>query len=133
MTGYGRASATFADMEITAELRAVNNRYLDCTVKLPRLYSYAEDRLVRAVKAAVARGKVEVFFTVRRSGGESAVALNRPVAEGYLRAMRETLPGCGQRRPGRQEPPYRCRPQGRCRGQPPHMRSQCIPPARLRR
>ena len=95
MTGYGRASATFADMEITAELRAVNNRYLDCTVKLPRLYSYAEDRLVRAVKAAVARGKVEVFFTVRRSGGESAVALNRPVAEGYLRAMREMAQAFG--------------------------------------
>ena len=40
MTGYGRASVTFGDKTITAELRSVNNRYLDCTVRCPRLYAF---------------------------------------------------------------------------------------------
>ena len=42
MTGYGRAVGVFADKQITVELRSVNNRYLDCGVKLPRLYSFCE-------------------------------------------------------------------------------------------
>ena len=43
MTGYGRAVQTLRGREITAELRSVNNRFLDCGVKLPRSFSYAED------------------------------------------------------------------------------------------
>lgn len=88
MTGYGRAQRTCDDLEITAEVRAVNNRYLDCTVKLPRLYSYAEDRIKQCVKAQVSRGKVDVFLTINHTGGSDvAVSLNRPVVEGYLAAM----------------------------------------------
>ena len=87
MTGYGRAIQTFEDLEITAEIRAVNNRYLDCTVKLPRLYAYAEDRIKQCVKAQVSRGKVDVYLTISHPGGDVAVSLNRPVVEGYLTAM----------------------------------------------
>ena len=87
MTGYGRAIQTFEDLEITAEIRAVNNRYLDCTVKLPRLYAYAEDRIKQCVKAQVSRGKVDVYLTINHPGGDVAVSLNRPVVEGYLTAM----------------------------------------------
>ena len=43
MTGYGRAVQTFENREITVEIRSVNNRYLDCSVKLPRVFSFAED------------------------------------------------------------------------------------------
>ena len=49
MTGYGRARETINGRDITVELRSVNNRYLDCTVKMPRMYIFAED----AVKAVV--------------------------------------------------------------------------------
>ena len=45
MTGYGRASRSFEGREITVEVRSVNNRYLDCNVRLPRIYSYAEDQI----------------------------------------------------------------------------------------
>ena len=50
MTGYGRAVATIDGREITAEIRSVNNRYLDCSVKLPRLYVFAEEAIKAAVK-----------------------------------------------------------------------------------
>ena len=51
MTGYGRAVETIDGREITAELRSVNNRYLDCTVKMPRLYAFAEDSVKRMSRA----------------------------------------------------------------------------------
>ena len=88
MTGYGRATQTFEGREITVELRSVNNRYLDCNVKLPRIYSYTEDRVKQLVKENVTRGKVDVFITVTNTAGEEVkISLNRPVLEGYLAAM----------------------------------------------
>ncbi len=89
MTGYGRAVASFNGREFTVEVRSVNNRYLDCTVKLPRTLSFAEDAVKQAVKATVSRGKVDVFISMRTENGEDVtVCVNRGVAEGYLAAMR---------------------------------------------
>lgn len=88
MTGYGRAVETVAGREITVEVRSVNNRYLDCTVKLPRLFSFAEDALKQKVKEYVTRGKVDVYVSVGAcQTGDVAISLNRPVLEGYLAAM----------------------------------------------
>ena len=85
MTGYGRAVRTLNGREITVELRSVNNRFLDCTVKLPRAFSYAEGAIKQTVKAGVARGKVDVFVGVNATAEENVrVSLNRPVLEGYL-------------------------------------------------
>lgn len=53
MTGYGRAVETVAGRVYTVEIRSVNNRYLDCGVKLPRSYSFAEDPVKKRLKAAV--------------------------------------------------------------------------------
>ena len=89
MTGYGRAVKTIDGREITAEIRSVNNRYLDCTVKMPRLYGYAEDAVKVRIKGAVSRGKVDVFIAVNMmEDTQLRVGLNRPVLEGYLSAMR---------------------------------------------
>lgn len=89
MTGYGRAVQTVSGREITVEIRSVNNRYLDCTVKLPRLFSFAEDAVKQCVKDTVARGKVDVFITVSaQEDSDLVISLNRPVLEGYLEAMR---------------------------------------------
>ncbi len=89
MTGYGRACKSFDSREITVEVRSVNNRYLDCNVKLPRMFSYAEDRIKQLVKEHVTRGKVDVYLTVSYANGEEVkITLNRPVLEGYLQAMR---------------------------------------------
>ena len=88
MTGYGRAVRLTEGCEISVEIRSVNNRYLDCNVKLPRAYSYVEDRVKQLVKESVSRGKVDVFISVTNPAGEDVkIALNRPVLEGYLSAM----------------------------------------------
>ena len=92
MTGYGRAVETVNGREFTVELRSVNNRYLDCSVRLPRLLSFAEDAVKQAVKQSVSRGKVDVFISVRSEGGEETkVSLNSSVLEGYLSAMRQMV------------------------------------------
>lgn len=88
MTGYGRAVETVNGREFTVELRSVNNRYLDCSVRLPRILSFGEEAVKQAVKAAVSRGKVDVFITVRsEAGDEVQVTLNEGVLKGYLDAM----------------------------------------------
>ena len=98
MTGYGRAVRTFAGRELTVEIRSVNNRYLDCNVRLPRLYAYAEDALKQRVKQHVTRGKVDVFVSVASAEAEPMeISLNRPVLEGYLAAMRAVAAEYGVR------------------------------------
>ena len=88
MTGYGRAVETVNGREFTVELRSVNNRYLDCSVRLPRILSFGEDAVKQAVKASVSRGKVDVFITVRSEAGDDIqVSLNENVLKGYLDAM----------------------------------------------
>ena len=88
MTGYGRAVATVNGREFTVELRSVNNRYLDCSVKLPRTLSFAEETVKQAVKNAISRGKVDVFISVHSENGtEAKVSFNAAVVEGYLAAM----------------------------------------------
>ena len=89
MTGYGRVVETVDGKEITAEIRSVNNRYLDCNVKLPRIYAFAEDAIKQKVKTSISRGKVDVFLTIASVGTSPVqISLNRPVLEGYLSAMR---------------------------------------------
>ena len=88
MTGYGRGEAVLHGRPITVEVRSVNNRYLDCTVKLPRIYVFAEDAVKSAVQAHISRGKVDVFVTIGPSeDGDMTIAVNRPVADGYYAAL----------------------------------------------
>ena len=90
MTGYGRAVETVNGREFTVELRSVNNRYLDCTVKLPRSLSFAEDAVKQAVKNTISRGKVDVFISVHSEGAADVkVSLNAAMVEGYLAAMKQ--------------------------------------------
>ena len=92
MTGYGRAVETVNGREFTVELRSVNNRYLDCTVKLPRMLSFAEDAVKQAVKKSISRGKVDVFISVRsEAAADVKVSLNGAMVEGYLAAMKEMV------------------------------------------
>ena len=98
MTGYGRAVETVNGREFTVELRSVNNRYLDCSVKLPRSLSFAEDAVKQAVKATISRGKVDVFISVRSEGAEDVkVSLNEAMVQGYLAAMGQLVSQYGVR------------------------------------
>ena len=102
MTGYGRARDTRNSRDITVEVRSVNNRYLDCTVKMPRLYIFAEDALKARVQKAVSRGKVDVFVTVDASAADvTKVSVNRELAGQYAAALSELSEVCG---PGAYQP-----------------------------
>ena len=96
MTGYGRAVETVNGREFTVELRSVNNRYLDCNVKLPRSLTFAEEAVKQAVKATISRGKVDVFITVRsESVSDVKISLNAAMVEGYLAAMKQMVSDYG--------------------------------------
>lgn len=96
MTGYGRAREMRNKRDITVEVRSVNNRYLDCTVKMPRMYAFAEDAVKGCVQKAVSRGKVDVFITVDASAADVAqVSVNRELAAQYAAALGELAEACG--------------------------------------
>lgn len=88
MTGYGRGEATNGDVSVVVEIKSVNNRFRDVNVRMPREYMMLEARIATAVKAAVTRGRVDVF--VRRSATESnqLVHADPVLAERYLVAVR---------------------------------------------
>ena len=88
MTGYGRARETLNGRDITVEVRSVNNRYLDCTVKMPRTYVFAEDAIKSRVQKAISRGKVDVYVTIDTTAADvSVVAVNEPLARSYYEAL----------------------------------------------
>ncbi len=88
MTGYGRARETKNKRDITVEVRSVNNRYLDCSVKMPRAYVFAEDAIKARVQKAISRGKVDVFVSIDTSAADVAVvSVNEPLARGYYEAL----------------------------------------------
>ncbi len=91
MTAFGRAKREGEDKDITVEIKSVNSRFFDCTVKLPRAYLFLEERIKSYVqKNAVSRAKVDVYITVDRHTAESGkIAVDRDFAENYISALRE--------------------------------------------
>lgn len=88
MTGYGSAKGSVEGQEITVELKSVNNRYLDCSVRLPRNFLFAEDTVKQAVSAGVSRGKVDVFVSAQASQDSgTVVSVNDELARGYRDAV----------------------------------------------
>ncbi len=92
MTGYGRAVVTIDNVELTFELKSVNNRYLDVSVRLPRAYAFLEDMIKKEVGTHITRGKIDVYLSVRKPEGDAGeVILNRELLKGYLRAVEEAV------------------------------------------
>lgn len=88
MTGYGRGEASDQGVTVTVELRAVNNRYLDVNVKMPRAYLFAEDALKERMQKQVGRGKVDLFVNVAHTGGDDTeVTVNEALAKSYQGAV----------------------------------------------
>ena len=89
MTGYGSAKGSVDGLEITVELKSVNNRFLDCSVRMPRSFLFAEDAVKTAVQRHISRGKVDVFISVDSSqAGDMAVKVNEPLLKGYMEALK---------------------------------------------
>jgi len=90
MTGYGTAAGSSGKLAVTVEIKSVNNRFLDVSVRLPRQYSFAEEALKSLVQQKLVRGKVDVFVNIDASKDDSVVVrLNEPVLRAYLGAVRE--------------------------------------------
>lgn len=90
MTGYGRGEVTGEGVSVTVELRAVNNRYLDCAIKMPRAYLFAEDAMKERIQASVGRGKVDVYVNmVHTAGDDTVVTVNEALAKGYIDALKK--------------------------------------------
>ena len=90
MTGYGSAKGTADGLELSIELKSVNNRYLDTTVRMPRSYIFAEDAVKSLVQGHISRGKVDVFITVTSTAAENVVVtVNEALAESYIKALRQ--------------------------------------------
>ena len=90
MTGYGRHESALHGRTLVIEVKSVNNRYLDCNVRLPRVYICAEDGVQRRVKEVISRGKVDVYVNIENNTEEAvSVTLNQPVAAGYMDALRK--------------------------------------------
>ena len=88
MTGYGSAKGVVAGQELTVELKSVNNRYLDCSVRLPRSLLFAEEAVKQAVSASVNRGKVDVFVSCAASAeADTVVRVNNELARSYFDAV----------------------------------------------
>lgn len=89
MTGYGGAKGEIENIIVSAELKSVNNRHLDTSVRLPKSCLFAEESVRAAVKNSISRGKVDVFISVDTShADEVTIAVNEPLAAAYVKAAR---------------------------------------------
>lgn len=88
MTGYGSAKGTVEGIEVSVELKSVNNKFLDTSVRLPRSFIFAEETVKAAVQSHISRGKVDVFVTVDTSmADDMVVRVNEPLLKGYIDAL----------------------------------------------
>ena len=89
MTGYGSAKGSVGDLQISVELKSVNNRYLDASVRMPRSFLFAEDAVKSAIGRHISRGKVDMFVNVDSSAADNmSVKVNEPLLKGYVDAIR---------------------------------------------
>lgn len=90
MTGFGRGEYSDGKRNVICEIKTVNHRYADISVKMPKRYSFAEEKIKALIKEQVKRGKAEVSIIVENlTEGDITVKLNGPVAEQYINNLRE--------------------------------------------
>ena len=88
MTGFGRAQASVEGYNITVEIRSVNHRYFEFYAKMPRTYSFLEEKVKSTLSGGISRGKVECSLQIEATADESVVVtVNEPLAKGYVDAI----------------------------------------------
>lgn len=89
MTGYGRTQKILNGRDILVEIRSVNHRYYEYSSRVPRTYSYIDEKLKALLKQKVSRGKIDVNVSINNiEGRDTEIAINKGVAEGYINALR---------------------------------------------
>ncbi len=90
MTGFGKYSASFENREYQIEIKSVNHRYLDISIKLPRQLSYLEEIIKKTVNSKLRRGKIDIVFTFENFSEEGRnVRINKELAKLYIKELRE--------------------------------------------
>ncbi|WP_406678220.1 YicC/YloC family endoribonuclease [Moorella sp. ACPs] len=90
MTGYGRGEARGAGRTVTVEIRAVNQRFLDVVIRLPRLYTALEEKIRQVIKNSLSRGRVEVMVSISEENGEKRpLTVDMGLAMAYYNALKE--------------------------------------------
>ncbi len=90
MTGFGRCQETVAGKDITVEIKSVNHRYFEFSSKISRGYGFLEDKLKNFVQSLVSRGKIDIYVSIVSVEDDAVVVeLNKSLAEGYIKALRE--------------------------------------------
>lgn len=90
MTGYGRGKYENDSREYTVEIKSVNNRYSDISIKIPRSISFLEDHVKKLISSAITRGKVEVFITfINNSDKGKDIKINSELAKKYIEEMKK--------------------------------------------
>lgn len=90
MTGFGRAQVAVEGYNITVEIRSVNHRYFELYTKIPRTYSFLEEKVKALLQTEIFRGKVECSVQIEATADESVVVtVNEPLAKGYVDAVKQ--------------------------------------------
>lgn len=90
MTGYGRCEHIDENRKIVIDIRSVNHRYCDISVKVPRAYGYLEDKIKEYMSGEISRGKVEVFVYIENYTNEDkAITLDHVLSENYYNVLKE--------------------------------------------
>ena len=90
MTGYGKSNMSKNLREYQVEIKSVNHRYLDVSIKMPRSLSYLEEEIKKAVSSKLTRGKVDVFITFNNNSLEGRdIKINTEIARMYIKELRD--------------------------------------------
>ncbi|MFR8234132.1 MAG: YicC/YloC family endoribonuclease [Clostridia bacterium] len=90
MTGYGKESLIIDSREYQVEIKSVNHRYLDISIKLPRALSYLEEKMKRIIASKVKRGKFDVYVNFINNSTEGKnIKINTEIAKMYIKELKE--------------------------------------------
>ena len=89
MTGFGNATQQAEQAHVSVELKAVNNRYLKLSMRLPDMVAQFESDIEKLIRDAIARGSVQLSFRVRLNSGASGYSIDTAVLQQYLTQLRE--------------------------------------------
>ena len=90
MTGFGKSTLSKEKREYQMEIKSVNHRYLDITIKMPKTLSYLEDEIKKEISSKIKRGKVDVYITYENGSQEGRnITINKELAKLYINQLKE--------------------------------------------
>ncbi|MBE7011662.1 MAG: YicC family protein [Ruminococcaceae bacterium] len=90
MTGFGRCELVIDNFTLNVQIRSVNHRYMDCSVRIPRCYNFIEDKIRQTASEYISRGKIEISVSIKeQEGDDKVITLNQALAQNYINVLKE--------------------------------------------